>query len=81
MVSYSNNITDDYRIARVSQVFPDQRGLVRTVEIKFRRRNKKEPITTLKVKPLTSEIVHVQKLSLLQPIGEPIWNGVGEISD
>ena len=76
MVHYSNNVTDDYRLAKITKVFPDKKGLVRTVEITYRRRNKKEPAAILKVKPLVTEEVHVQKLSLLQSAGEPIWDGV-----
>ena len=75
MVSYSNNYTDDYRIAKISKVFPDKKGLVRTVEITYRRRNRKEPAASFKVKPLVNEEVHVQKLSLLQSAGEPVWDG------
>ena len=75
MVNYPNSFTDDYRIAKVNKLFPDKKGLVRTVEIMYRRRNKKEAATTLKIKPLVTEKVHVQKLSLLQPAGEAIWDG------
>ena len=75
MVNYSNNFTDDYRIAKVTKVFPDSKGLVRTVEISYRRRNKREPASIYKVKPLVTEEVHVQKLSLLHSEGEPIFDG------
>ena len=75
MVHYPGNMTDDYRIAKVTQVFPDKKKLVRTVEIAYRRRNKKEPAAVFKSKPLVTERVHVQKLSLLQSAGEPIWDG------
>ena len=75
MVHYTNNITDDYRVAKITRVFPDKKGLVRTVEIAFRKRNKKEAAATYKVKLLVTEEVHVQKLSLLQPAGEPVWDG------
>ena len=80
MVCYSNNIMDDYRIAKVTKLFPDQKGLVRTVEISYRRRNKKESADIYKVKPLVTEKVHVQKLSLLQPASEPVWDGVSSDS-
>ena len=75
MVNYSNNFVDDYRIARVSKVFPDEKGLVRTVEIEFRPRNKREPARVYASKPLTKEVVHVQKLSMLQPVNEPVFDG------
>lgn len=75
MVNYSNNFTDDYRIAKVTNVFPDSKGLVRTLEISYRRRNKREPAASYKVKPLVTEEVHVQRLSLLHSGGEPIFDG------
>ena len=75
MVHYPGNMTDDYRIAKVTKVFPDKKKLVRTVEISYRRRNKREPPAVFRSKPLVTEKVHVQKLSLLQPAGEPIWDG------
>ena len=55
-----------------------KKGLVRTVEIAYRRRNKSEPVHSYKIKPLVKETVHVQKLSLLQPVNEPTWdNDIG----
>ena len=75
MVNHSNNFTDDYRIAKITKVFPDKKGLVRTVEISFRRKNKKESVSVYRAKPLVTEQVHVQKLSLLQSAGEPVWDG------
>ena len=75
MVNYPGNMTDDYRLAKVTKVFPDRKKLVRTVEISYRRRNKREPAAVYKSKPLVTEKVHVQKLSLLQSAGEPIWDG------
>ena len=81
MVHYPGNLTDDYRLAKVKEVFPDKKKLVRTVEIAYRRRNKKEPASVYKSKPLVNEKVHVQKLSLLQPAGEPIWDGVSSELD
>ena len=37
------NVKDDYRLAMVEVIHPDAKGLVRTVTVKFRRKNKKEP--------------------------------------
>ena len=75
MVNYSNNFVDDYRIARVSKVFPDDKGLVRTVEIEYRPRNRGESARVYVPKPPTKEVVHVQKLSMLQPVNEPVFDG------
>ena len=75
MVHYKGNMTDDYRIAKVTEVFPDVKNLVRTVKIAFRKKDKREAPEMFKSKPLTEDIVHVQKLSLLQAADEPVWDG------
>ena len=41
MMSYQNQMKDDYRIAKVLEVFPDDKGLVRTVRVAYRRRDKR----------------------------------------
>ena len=43
MLNYKENLVDDYRLAKVTDVFPDKQGLVRTVQVSFRRRDKREP--------------------------------------
>ena len=75
MVHYKGNMTDDYRIAKVTEVFPDVKNLVRTVKIAFRKKDKREAPEIFKNKHLTEDIVHVQKLSLLQAADEYVWNG------
>ena len=70
MLYYPGNIKDDYRLARVLEVHPDVRGLVRTVTIGYRKRNKKEKAAEYQKKPLTQEKVAVQRLCLLVPINE-----------
>ena len=57
---------DHYRLARVSETFPDQKGLVRTVRVKYRKKNPKEPKTVCTSKNLVEEKVAVQRLQLLQ---------------
>ena len=70
MLTYPGNFTNDYRLAMVKNVFPDKDGLVRTVEIGFRRRDRRESSETYWNKPLTTETVGVQRLSLLVPVGQ-----------
>ena len=48
----------------------DKNGLVRTVIIGYRRRNKNEKAEVYKKKPLVLEQVSVQRLSLLLPKDE-----------
>ena len=75
MIYYSGNLCDDYRIGKVTKVFKDQKGLVRTVRVAFRRRDKREPSHIYWKKPLTEEIFAVQRLSLLQAANEPAPSG------
>ena len=63
-------MTIDYRLAMVLQVHPDSNGLVRTVTIGYRRRNKKEKAEVYQKKPLVQEEVAVQRLCLLVPKDE-----------
>ena len=66
-MEYPGHFKDDYRLAKVEQVFPDKKGLVRTVEVSFRKRDKREKPDSYWKKPLTKELVAVQRLSLLVP--------------
>ena len=70
MLVYSGNMVNDYPFAKVTRVFPDERKIVRTVEIQYRRKNRLENINTYKSRPLITEEVGVQRLCLLQAVGE-----------
>ena len=70
MLTYQGNFADDYRLAVVMDTFPDKDNLVRTVEIGYRRRDKREPREDYWKKPLTTERIGVQRLSLLVPISD-----------
>ena len=75
MMRYEGNLVDDYRIAKVSDVFQNRRNLVRTVEVSYRRRDKREDPEVYKSKPLSSEKIGVQRLVLLQGVGEQVPTG------
>ena len=70
MMWYQGNLVDDYRLALVSKVYPDDKDVVRTVQVTFRRRNSKEKPEVCRTRPLMCEDVGVQRLSLLQAVGE-----------
>ena len=78
MMCYKGNLVDDYRLAQVTRVYPDMRGLVRTCEVSFRKRDKKEPREVYKSKGLVTEKIAVQRLSLLQAAGEDLPTGENE---
>ena len=65
LMTYVGNLKDDYRMVRVTKVHPDKKGLVRTVTVAYRKRDSREGSDVYWKKPLTEEIVHVQRLSVL----------------
>ena len=65
LMHYPNSLVDDYRLARVCSVSPDPKDIVRTVTVKYRKKNKSEKSSVYSAKPLTEENVAVQRLSLL----------------
>ena len=78
MMMYKGTITDDYRLARVVKVFPDERGIVRSVEVSYRKRNKREMVEEYRSKTLVTEKIGVQRLALLQASGEDPPTGEGD---
>ena len=75
LMKYEGNIQDDYRRARVLEVYPDQKNLVRTVKVGFRKRDRREKSDVYWKKPLSEQIVAVQRLAVLQAAGEPLATG------
>jgi hypothetical protein len=61
---YPGNLKDDYRLVRVVKTHPDKKGIVRTVTIAYRKRDKREKADVYWKKPLTEEQVAVQRLSV-----------------
>ena len=78
MMVYEGNFVNDYRLAMVTQVFPDEREIVRTVEISYRKRDRRESPEVYRSKPLVIEKIGVQRLSLLQAVGEDKPTGLDE---
>ena len=78
MILYKGNLVDNYRLVKVTQLFPDERNLVRTVEVSYRKRMKKEPNEVYKSKDLVTEKIAVQRLSLLQAVDERLADGEEE---
>ena len=76
MMVYQGNLVNDYRLAMVTGVFPDKKGLVRTVKVSYRKKMKNEAPEVYRSKPLVEEKVGVQRLALLQGVGEEHPNGL-----
>ena len=75
MMVYPGNMVDDYRLAMVTKVYPDKKNMVRTVQVSFRKRNAREAAEVCKTRPLIVEDVGVQRLALLQAVGEEVPTG------
>ena len=65
MLRYAGHFKDDYCLARVSEVHPDDEGLVRVVTVKYRKKNPRESKIVYKSKPLLTEKVAVHRLQRL----------------
>ena len=61
---YEGSMKDEYRLARVVEVFPDSKGLVRTVRVRYRKYIKNEPRDICKPS-CVEEKVAVQRLQLI----------------
>ena len=59
-MKYPGNLQDDYRRAKVIEVYPDHKNLVRTVKVGFRKRDKRDKPQEYWKKPLVEQIVPVQ---------------------
>ena len=64
LLNFPKAVKDEYIHAIVTEVLPDDKGLVRRVVVKYRRKNSKEPKNVCKSK-MEEKIVAVQRLSLL----------------
>ena len=78
LLSFPKAVKDEYIHAIVTKVLPDDKGLVRRVVVKYRRKNSKEPKNVCKSK-MEEKIVAVQRLSLLVRV--PRSDEVGGIDD
>ena len=70
LMTYVGNLKDDYIMVRVVKVHPDKKGLVRSVTMAYRKRDRRESSDVYWKKPLTEEIVAVQRLSVLVSVAE-----------
>ena len=77
LLRYAGHFKDDYCLARVSEVHPDDEGLVRVVTVQFRKKNPRESKSVYRAKPLLSEKVAVHRLHRLDLADEaPVHEGV-----
>ena len=72
LLHYPGHFKDDYTLAKVTQVHPDEDDLVRVVTVSYRKRNPRESLTQYKSKPLISEKVAVHRLQRLDLADEDL---------
>ena len=65
MMQYPGHFKDDYTLAKVSAVHPDDEGLVRVVTVQYRKKDPRESSRIYKSKPLLSEQVAIHRLHRL----------------
>ena len=75
MMVYPGSMVDDYRLCKVTKVYPDKKNIVRTVQVSYRKKNTREAVEVCKTRPLIVEDVGVQRLALLQADGEEVPTG------
>ena len=75
LLHYPGHFKDDYTLAKVTQVHPDDDDLVRVVTVSYRKRNPRESLTQYKSKPLISEKVAVHRLQRLDLADEDLALG------
>ena len=69
-LKYDIKVQPSYRLCRIVKILPDETGIVRTVEVALRSRNKKEKSLIYTPKKPTIIPVGVQRLALLVPTDE-----------
>ena len=66
LLQYKNKMSKgDYRLCRITETFPDGKGVVRKVEIEMRPRDKRDASLPYKSKTLVRQIVTIQRLVFL----------------
>ena len=70
LLYYPGALTGQYKLVRVVEVHPDANGLVRTVTILYRKRDKREKKREYNAKHMVREKVGVQRLVLIQSANE-----------
>ena len=72
MLRYHKQFKDDYCLAKVTEVHPDEDGLVRKVTVSYRKKNPRESPLIYKSKPLISEQVAIHRLHRLDLADEAV---------
>ena len=81
MLKYPGQFKDAYCIAKVTEVYPSENGLVRQVSVSYRKKNSRESPTVCKSKPLITEKVAIHRLHRLQLADEAVLLDVGKVDD
>ena len=72
LLKFPNKVaTAQFRLCRISKCYPDQHGLVRTVDVIVRPRDKREGLLPYKPKQPLTMTVPIQRLVLIHPADPP----------
>ena len=71
ILRYNKQLKDDYCLAEVTEVHPDDDGLVRKVTVSYRKKNPRESAGIYKSKPLLCEQAAIHRLHRLDLADEP----------
>ena len=67
LIKYDSKMKASYRLCRISEVRPDVNGVVRSITVQLRPRDKREPLLPYRPKKLTEMETGVQRLVLISP--------------
>ena len=76
LVLYDKKVSKgEYKLGRVTKVYPDCNGIVRTVTVGFRKTNAREPLLPYVSKMLEEVMVGVQRVCVICPVEEQALGG------
>ena len=65
LLNYHNMQKDKYKLCKVTKVFPDEKMLVRSATVQYRKSDKRDKVNEYQKGRLVSECVPIQGLCLL----------------
>ena len=74
LLRYDNTFGGVYRLSRVVETYPDQTGVVRTLQIQYHPKDKRDSSLPYRGKNLDSMKVGVQRLVLIIAVEEISYN-------
>ena len=70
MLRFSNQLKNQYKMGRIIDIHPDERGLVRSVTVKYRKKSSREKTEIISSKNITIERIGIQRIVIILPLEE-----------